>query len=104
MPPHFLVEVAGAVSRLMLSAHDGIRAAEDIRRDPTFTFHSIDFQLARASAEVAATHRIRGADAIYVALAQRLNLPLVTWDTEQLQRAGQIIEVLTPAQALERMA
>ena len=43
--------------------------------------------------------RLRGADAVYVALALLMNSPLVTWDKEQLTRAAPIIETLAPAPA-----
>jgi predicted nucleic acid-binding protein len=40
---------------------------------------------------------MRGADAIYAAVARRLRIPLVTWDAEQQQRAGTLIPTYTPA-------
>jgi predicted nucleic acid-binding protein len=40
---------------------------------------------------------LRGADAVYTALAERQALPLVTWDGEQLTRAAGRIRVLRPA-------
>jgi predicted nucleic acid-binding protein len=57
--------------------------------------------LGERAARVALATGIRGSDAIYVALAEQLNAPLVTWDRQQLERAGQIIDVLTPAEALK---
>jgi predicted nucleic acid-binding protein len=72
-------------------------------RDPTFTFAPIDFTLARESAHLASTLRLKGSDAIYVALAQHLDVRLITWDKEQVERGGQVIDVLSPAQALEHL-
>ena len=37
-----------------------------------------------------------GADAIYIATADYLNIPLVTWDREQHNRAARRITVWTP--------
>jgi predicted nucleic acid-binding protein len=37
-----------------------------------------------------------GADAVHVALADRLHIPLVTWDQEQRWRASGQIRVTTP--------
>jgi predicted nucleic acid-binding protein len=48
------------------------------------------------TAEVAAAYRLRGADAVYVALAEALHAPLVTWDQEQLTRLADLIPVFTP--------
>jgi predicted nucleic acid-binding protein len=43
--------------------------------------------------------RLRGADAVYVALARRLGMPLVTWDAEQRERAKPVVRVVTPEEA-----
>jgi predicted nucleic acid-binding protein len=40
--------------------------------------------------------RLRGADAVYVAVAHSLQVPLITWDREQLTRAAGRIAVRTP--------
>ena len=48
------------------------------------------------AAEVAADLRLRGADAVYVAAARLLRVPLVTWDREQQQRAGAVVVVQMP--------
>ena len=48
----------------------------------------LDHQRARLTADVAADLRLRGADATYVAAAQELNLPLVSWDREQIERGA----------------
>ena len=53
--------------------------------------------LADVALRLAAHLHLRGADATYVALAQHLDVPLVTWDDELLQRTGGIISVYTPA-------
>lgn len=45
---------------------------------------------------IAANLRLRGADSIYVAIAKQLNLPLLTWDNEQLTRAVSIIAAFHP--------
>lgn len=42
-------------------------------------------------------------DAIYVAVAQHLAIPLVTWDKEQLERSAEVVKTLTPAQAWESL-
>jgi predicted nucleic acid-binding protein len=40
---------------------------------------------------MAADLGLRGADAIYVALAHQLNVPFVTWDQEQLDRTSSAV-------------
>jgi predicted nucleic acid-binding protein len=61
----------------------------------------VDASLARLSADLAAQLQLGGADALYVALAQRLGIPLITWDREQLQRGLAAVTALTPDDALE---
>ena len=56
----------------------------------------MDEKLVRTAAGLAADYGLRGADAVYVALAKQLNLPLATWDREQLQKASGIIKTQTP--------
>jgi predicted nucleic acid-binding protein len=51
---------------------------------------------ALAAARVAGRLRVRGADAVYIAAAAGLRLPLVTWDVEQRERAAGFVEVLVP--------
>jgi len=89
VPGHFLAEVAGAIARLSLDPSEGLRAIGTVDRDPLISLFAVDEQLAFQSAHLASTLRLKGSDAIYVALAQQLEIPLVTWDNELLQRAGQ---------------
>jgi len=46
--------------------------------------------------DIAAEHRIRGCDAIYIALAEQLNDSLVTLDRQQLERAADIVTTHEP--------
>jgi predicted nucleic acid-binding protein len=39
---------------------------------------------------------LKGSDAVYVALAERMGIPLITWDNEQLARGAAVIDVRTP--------
>ena len=97
IPTIALAEIAGAVARstgLPLNGRRAVQYVEDLSISYAVV---IDENLARLSARVAATLFLRGADAVYVAVARRLNVPLVTWDNEQLTRAAPIIETLTPA-------
>ncbi len=51
---------------------------------------------------MAAEARLRGADAIYLAMASRLAIPLVTWDLEQRRRGAASAVVLSPSEAIAR--
>ncbi len=45
---------------------------------------------------LAADLYLRGADALYVAIAHEIQVPLVTWDNELLERAAVILPTYTP--------
>ena len=59
---------------------------------------NIDLPLARRAVQIATTHRLRGADSIYVAVAEMFNATLVTWDTEMLQRGSAVVQTLAPTE------
>ena len=99
VPGLLLAEVAGAVARRTADPQLGHRAAEHVSATPGLRLVPGEPQLALAAAELAADLQLRGPDAVYVAVAQRLNIPLVTWDREQLARTAGVIAAYTPAQA-----
>ena len=98
-PSHVLAEISGAVSRRTGREELGRVSSTVVSRLPDFQLIPIDRELADVSASVAAGMKLRGADAVYVALALLTNSPLVTWDKEQLERGAPIIETLSPAPA-----
>ena len=95
-PALLLPEVAGAVARRTGVPRLARRAVEAILQLPALRLVPVDDELARAAARLAGRLRLRGADAIYIAAAATLRLPLVTWDSEQRERAARIIDVLVP--------
>jgi predicted nucleic acid-binding protein len=95
-----LAEVAGAVARRTGLSELGAHAVSLVQHLPDARLVAIDAELAQLGARVAAELRLRGADALYVALARRLGAPLVTWDQEQRERGRQPVTVLNPQEAL----
>ena len=61
---------------------------------------AVDVALGDLTAEIAAKQRIRGCDAVYVALAYVEQAVLVTLDGQQRERAPSGVTTCTPAQAL----
>ncbi len=96
IPALLLSEVAGAISRRTGQPDLGHRAANAVLRIPNLRLVSVDARLGKEAAELAADLRLRGADAVYVALARYLGIPLITWDREQQARARAVIVVRTP--------
>ncbi|MGQ9553185.1 MAG: type II toxin-antitoxin system VapC family toxin [Anaerolineae bacterium] len=95
-PSLLLAEVGGAVARRTADADLASALVEELTQLPELELVPLDNELSLAAGRLAASLRLRGADACYVAVAQVLGLPLVTWDTELQQRAGQVVSVLEP--------
>ena len=98
-PTLLLPEVAGAVARRWGDPARGLEAGEAIGRLSGLELAPLDEMLADMAYRVAPGYRIRGAGAVYAALAQRLHLPLVTWDLEQNSRVREIVRALPPNEA-----
>jgi predicted nucleic acid-binding protein len=96
VPALALAEVAGAVSRRTADPILGKRALEAMLGLPGLRIVPLDPDLGREAGRLAADHRLRGADAVYVASASRQNMPLVTWDDELRVSVGRLVTVLHP--------
>ena len=95
-PSLVLAEIAGAVARRTGSAGLAARAIDLMQRLPQTRLVPVEADLARSSARLVGELKLRGADAVYVALAQRLGIPLVTWDRDQLERARLVVVARVP--------
>ncbi|MFA7270195.1 MAG: type II toxin-antitoxin system VapC family toxin [Sterolibacterium sp.] len=95
-------EVAGAIARRTGTARDGQDAVDIIRALRWIESVPMDQSLAHEAVKIASSRRLRGADAVYVALAVARKEPLITLDTEMLERARGVAEVLTPEQWLQK--
>jgi len=98
-----LAEMAGALRRAHGDGALALAAARRLAVLPAVRFVALDRALADESARLAATHGLRGADAVYVATARAAGFPLVSLDREQLTRRPPDVEALTPAEALARL-
>ena len=95
-PNILLAEVGAAISR---GTHDTLLARRVLHRLQTstlITLRPVTESLANRSAEIAIDHRIRGCDAIYVALAEQVGHTLVTLDRQQLERGATVIATTSP--------
>ncbi|MDI6902508.1 MAG: PIN domain-containing protein [Methanocellales archaeon] len=73
----------------------------ELREVPNFTFIPIDAELSNLACKFAAENKLRGCDAIYVAVSCMFKSKLITLDEEQKERASNVIEALTPMEELE---
>jgi predicted nucleic acid-binding protein len=92
-----LLETAGAVARRTGSSALARESVNAIEHLPNVVVVIPDAELWTLAVHAASGRALRGADALYVALAQALGIPLATWDDDQRKRAGRHIRTLTPA-------
>lgn len=100
MPVIGLPELASGLGRGRRSQPTAFRLLARFRETPNLHLRPVFEPLADAAAELALSHRIKGCDAVYVALAREMQIPLITLDQEQAKRAPVEVRALTPEQAL----
>jgi predicted nucleic acid-binding protein len=93
-PAILLPEVGGSVSR-RASETSGRNAIADLRRIRTLRLVPIDGKLAALAADLAVAHGLRGADAVYAAVADALHVSLVTLDADFQRIAGRV-KIIAP--------
>jgi predicted nucleic acid-binding protein len=94
IPTLALVEVAGTLSRVTRSsilANKSIHVIEALGVE----VYDLDEPLTKLATELASQLAIKGADAVYVALARDLADSLVTFDKQQSERAAKIIDIVS---------
>jgi predicted nucleic acid-binding protein len=96
-PALALIEVAAAISRQTGQIAQAKQVARDLSSVRAMRFVPLDSVLVWAAVDVAADLKLRAGDTTYVAVAGQLNIPLVSWDKEQLQRAGSLTRTYTPS-------
>ena len=100
VPNLVLVEVAGAISRTRRTSVQAQAFATALSRLPHVTVRVLDEVSALHALSLAAQHGLRGADAVYAAVAREAGSTLVTLDNEHLTRLVNLLTVCTPAVAL----
>jgi predicted nucleic acid-binding protein len=100
VPTLLLPEIASAVARASDDTAGALQYASAIAALSHLTLVSLTSVTSRQAAELAATHRLRGADGVYVAVAQRYGTTLVSRDEEQRSRASAVVTCHTPEEAL----
>ncbi len=93
-PVLLLAEVGGAISRRTGKPALAQRVVQTMLNTPELTFVPMDRELGEHAAALASKLGLRGADAIYVALAYQLRLPLLSLDAEHTTKAGRMVRVL----------
>lgn len=93
-PALLLPEVVGAISRRASEAA-GREALAALRRIRTLRLVPLDGKLAAVAADLAVAYALRGADAVYAAVADTLHVSVVTLDNDFQRIAGRV-SVIAP--------
>lgn len=96
VPTLLLIELAASISRQTQQNAEAEVAIATLNSMNTVQVVPMNAKLVQAAITVAISLRLRAGDATYVAVAQQRNIPLVSWDKEQLQRTTGIITTYTP--------
>ncbi len=94
------VEIAAALTRTGDDPGLAMEYAEAVTALPQLTWVTLDAVQARRAVLAATTHKLRAADALYIAAAGQYGSRLVTLDKEQLKRAQPALGACGPDQAL----
>lgn len=95
-PTLAITETVAAIARTSRDTVSALDAGLALDALIDLSLIPLDSALAREAAAIAAAHFIRGSDAVYIAVAQRYNAPLITWDNEMLQRGAAVVPTFTP--------
>jgi predicted nucleic acid-binding protein len=100
-PTLVLVECGAAIARPTGDSILSERMINLIKNFPGMKQVPLHLPLALRGAEIAVQNRLRGADAVYVAVAEECSSTLISWDEEMLQRCPETVLALTPQKWLE---
>lgn len=95
-PVILVAEVAAALGRGLADPELADDAVDILLARRWVELFPVTQSLATRAAKIAAEQKIRGCDAIYVALAQQLGMELVTLDGDQLDRGAAVVQTRTP--------
>jgi predicted nucleic acid-binding protein len=95
-PSLVLAECAAAIARPTGDVALAEKLVALIENFPGLNLIAVTSSLARRAAQIATSQQLRGADAIYVAVAEASGALLVTWDGEMLTQGAGIVSVSIP--------
>jgi len=96
VPAIVLSEVAAAISRGQDDNDLAKRALNLLLGTDLIQIFPVTQEMAKRAAEIGIEQRIRGCDAVYVALAEQLGTNLVSLDQQQVERGTAVIPTRHP--------
>jgi len=103
VPEIVLPEISSAIARGSNNSEKAMEFVKELKLIPNIVFVPIDRELADEAARFAAEYRLRGCDAIYVAVASMFSVKLISLDEQQLVRAKDCIDASTPQDELKNI-
>jgi predicted nucleic acid-binding protein len=101
-PTLVLSECGAAIARPTGDALISRKLVSLVKNFPGMIQVPLSLSLAIRSAEIAIENRLRGADAVYVAVAEYFDAILISWDEEMLRRSPDLLLTMTPDQWLDK--
>jgi predicted nucleic acid-binding protein len=103
VPTLLPVELAGVIARTRGDSDLAQQIAAALRALPFLRWVPLDDAFAEQALQLAARHRLRGADAVYAAVALLHHCELVSLDNEHLTRLTGVVKTISPSEALMRL-
>jgi len=100
-PTLILAECGAAIARPTGDSALSKKLVSLVEHFPGMNHVPLDQRLASRAAEMAIEYRLRGADAVYVAVAEVFDAALISWDEEMLQRSPEFVPTMSPEEWLE---
>ena len=97
IPNLALAEIAGVFARQTGNPRLATRTVNAMLAIPRLQRHEFTDPMADRAASLASSCKLRGADAVYLSLAESLRWPLMSLDNEILDRSRRIVKTFTPA-------
>ena len=104
VPTLLAVEFAGAIARTRANSGLAQRLATGLFALPTLSWIPLDDLLARRATDLAAQRLLRGADAVYAAVALLHGCDLISLDQEHLTRLTSVVRTFTPSEAMAMLS
>ena len=95
-PTLLLVEVAAALARNTGDNSRSQHFALSLASLPGMRLFALSEGLVELAVQAAVESRLRGADAVYAAVAIQQKATLITWDQQMLTRTATLVKVMTP--------
>ena len=99
-PTLLIVEVAASIARVFDDEDKGLAAASAVQTLPRQVFIPLTEAVAENASVLGTRYRLRGADAVYAAVAAQHGSLLVSLDKQQLDRVRGTVKTVTPKEGI----